>query len=116
MGHLTVLRHLLVKIKTGFDGFQVANLLCCESQRSLDEFLRLHAREYACAPDRLAKTGLETRDRDILVIGQRRWNDFSQMHCVTKRLPSTTNSIQSFHGDLNSQTACRHPFVDAANP
>ena len=51
----------------------------------------------------LSKVGLKIESGIILIDDEKRWKEVSMLERAGIKLPSTTNSLEAFHGQLNSQ-------------
>ena len=64
--------------------------------------------------NRMLKKVVLTFDGNIILVSKsNKWDNFSHLQRLPFKVPSSTNSLESFHGHLNSHVARRNNFFHA---
>jgi hypothetical protein len=77
------------------------------------EFLSLNPGESTTLSKTLKKIGLCWLNQKIEILDEHRWSQVSMLRRIQTRLPSTTNSLESFHGHQNQNTPRKNHFYKA---
>lgn len=117
--HIACLRHLLVSLKFSPYSYAIGKLIRCASMFELNNAMTTFADLFSKIKDSdelvalnkaLGKVGLEFIDGSLNLIDQNKWDRVSMLARIEYRMPSTTNSLESFHGHLNKKTPRRNGF------
>jgi len=120
--HLACLRHLLVSLRFSNYSYAVGELLKCaslfDSENAFTEFSNIFSKiskeeDIIELNKILGKVGLNFADKSINLVDEKRWNQVSMLARINYKMPSTTNSLESFHGHLNKRTPRRNGFWDS---
>lgn len=116
--HFACLRHYKVSLKSRIFSHELGILVSCRSQhefeflkKAYEERLREESDEIIRgATLTLFKAGMCYEEGEIKIIDEKRWNQVSMIKRIDARMPSTTNSLESTHGHLNSSIPRRNDF------
>lgn len=120
--HCACLRHLLVSLKFNKISFAISTILKCGSLFDLNNALIFYSDIFSNFTDPedvklrdnlLQKVGLSYENGLILINDDKRWREVSMLERADIKMPSTTNSLEAFHGQLNNQIPRRNSFWNA---
>lgn len=118
------LRHLFANLKFNEYAFAVEQIVKCATQEEFDNCLLFYSEIFSYTIDKeqikkrkkaLSKVGLVFNDGLISIQDDDLWEKVSVLKRIQYKIPTTTNSLESFHGQLNSQTPRRNNFWTAMN-
>ena len=115
MIHLACLRHLLVSLQYNEYSFIVSQLVSCTTSAEIEQVKNVMCEEYSHLPKKqkdvlnvaLKKIGWTYTDTPHIV-DEERWDSVSMETRLKYRMPSTTNSLESTHGHMNSDIPRRN--------
>lgn len=116
------LRHLLKSLKYNEFSYDVSNILKCCSKEDLQNSLLTYSEIFGCIiePEKktlrdkmLKKVGLIYEDNSIVIKDEKLWEKVSLFKRMPFKMPSTTNSLESMHGQLNHNVPRRNNFWNA---
>jgi hypothetical protein len=121
MVHLACLRHLLVSLKRSEFSYIAWHLLKAETPFELNNVMQKFSGQFSQRPKTdieklnvvLEKIGLAFKNETIVIANHSRWQEVSMHERVAFRMPSTTNSLESTHGQLNEKTPRHNTFWHA---
>ncbi|KAK8854278.1 hypothetical protein M9Y10_016837 [Tritrichomonas musculus] len=121
MVHLSCLRHFIVSIKKMDYSFEAITLIKCTSQQDLESEKSLFTNKFKkfCTENSgelkkinkvLKKIGLLYINDQIIIQNQSRCDEVSMLQRRLCKMPSTTNTLESTHGQINRKTPRRNTF------
>ena len=117
--HFACLRHFLVSLKTKCFSFQLGKLLSCCSLTEFNTLMDIYSQALRTIDNEktmkeiqsvLFKAGLTFDGREVVIVDEDKLNRVSMIKRVEARMPSTTNSLESSHGHLNSKLPRHNAF------
>lgn len=101
--------------------YEVTNLIQCTSQFELDNSFQLFSEKFdeivnenpnklKILYNELSNIGLQIINKKIIYENHARWDEVSQLSKIKYRMPTATNSLESYHGHLNHKTPRRNTF------
>lgn len=112
-------RHLLKSLSFNEFSYSINNIVKCCTIDELQKAFFFYSEMFREIKDErkkqllnrmLKKIGLTFDGKIILVSKSDKWDKFSHLQRLPFKVPSTTNSLESFHGHLNSHVARRNNF------
>ncbi len=116
------LRHLFTNLKFNEYAFAVENIVKCATQTEFDNAIIFYSELFSYTFDEqkikkrdkaLSKVGLVYKEGFILIENDSLWEKVSVLKRIPYKLPTTTNSLESYHGQLNSKTPRHNNFWSA---
>jgi hypothetical protein len=121
MTHLACLRHLLVSLRFSQYSYFAGILLKAVShfdyanavEKCGDFFKNSTKEDIEKLNQVFAKIGLNFNNGAVVIADPKRWDQVSMVERVKYRMPSTTNSLEATHGQLNKKTPRNNNFWHA---
>lgn len=113
------IRHVFANLKFNQFAYAIENIVKCASQEDLDNSLAFYSDLFSNVIDielikqrdkALSKVGLIFDDGFIKIKDDNLWEKISIFKRVQYKMPTTTNSLEAFHGQLNLRTPRRNCF------
>lgn len=122
--HLSCHHHFLRSLKGNEFSYQVGQLVACKCIKDFDilkneysnEFEKYIGTEKIDIINRALLSGglfFDVNKKEIIINDDVLWEHVSQIHRSKYKMPSTTNSLESSHGHLNSKIPRRNDFYSA---
>lgn len=116
--HCFCLHHVLVNLKYNQFSYAVNEIIKCSTEFELKNALNYYSKKLSeinpnDSQNRdklLKKVGLIFSNNKIEIGNEEKWSKFSMCRRVGLKLPSTTNSLEATHGQLNAKTPRKKNF------
>ena len=116
--HCFCLHHVLANMKYSSFSYGIGNILKSSTEFELNNALNFYSKlfskidrnDIALRNKLLKKVGLVFEDKQISIKDEVKFSKFSLYKRIKLKMPSTTNSLESTHGQLNAKTPRRKNF------
>ena len=122
INYFICLRHLLKSLTYNEFSYDISNILKCCSKEDLQNSFLTYSELFGCViePEKkilrdkiLKKVGLIFEDNSIIIKDEKLWKKVSLFERMPFKMPSTTNSLESMHGQLNHNVPRHNNFWNA---
>lgn len=122
--HLKCLKHFITSLKNKKFSYEVGQLVKFNCQKDYDKLIEKFNEKSESIGDqkelnelekRLNKIGHSYKTKQISIADELLWEQISMLRRIEHKMPSTTNNIESKHGNLNDITPRNNTFLGSIN-
>lgn len=117
-----MLKTLIKNFKLNEFSYDISNILKCSSTEELQTAFLFYSEFFQDVTDEedidllnklLTNIGLSFESETLLVTNDKRWKEVSLFERVSMQMPTTTNSLEAYHGQLYQYVPERNEFWNA---